>query len=228
MPSTLKGNFFQTGRYPTHKIYRWKNGGPPSSIVDPSISGNGDYCGEEDSGDDGGSGTGTGTGSGTATINVSISGVTFSPELVLGTNDAAGSGEITVTNVPTLVASENFTSLSSFSLFELFIDPRQVSGPGTYSMGTLESVFVNQTARAVIAFVTSDLKNADDNTSVLFESTSGTLTLSSYSESDGDQLTGNFSVSVSGDRVTGVDQNDDPIEETITGSITGNFDVTIQ
>ncbi len=214
------GNFFEAARYPTHRIFRWLDGAPPSVIPDVSVTGNGAYCGEGDSG---------GVSDGEFSVNISIPGfsVYFNPGLVIAANDTASSGEIVINNVPTISAFENATSMN-FDMFTIYFDPRQISGPGDYILRTLDQVLVSQNGEACIVFTTQDVKNVDDGTPVVFVSTSGTVSLDEYGESDGDTLAGSFSGSIAGDRVTGTDGSGDPIRSTVTGSVDGSFNLTIK
>lgn len=223
------GNFFQSARYPTRRYFRWVDGAPPKVIPDTSVTGNSEYCGEEDSGGGSGGGGGGGTGGdGSFSVSISIPGfsVFFDPDLVIASNDAASSGQVVVNNVPTITALENPTSLQ-FESFTLYFDPRQISGPGDYILRTLDQMLLNQNGEASIVFQGQDIKNVDDGSPVVFQATGGTVSLTEYGENNGDKLVGSFSASISGDRVTGTDGNGDPIVSTLTGTMNGSFNLTI-
>jgi len=161
------------------------------------------------------------------TINIPGFPLSFNPTLVIGANDAAATGDVNVSNVPTIFAFENAMSLS-LEMFALYFDPRQIDGPGDYILRSLDQVLMEQIGEASIVYVDNEIKNVDDGTPVVFTSTGGTVSLTKYGENDGDKLVGTFSATISGDRVYGVDANADPLESTVTGTMNGSFNVEVK
>lgn len=51
------------------------------------------------------------------------------------------------------------------------------------------------------------------------------MTLTTYDISDGGRMVGSFSAEIEGDQTVGTE--DDPIQTTVTGTITGSFDVPV-
>lgn len=77
-------------------------------------------------------------------------------------------------------------------------------------------------------FSSSLIRDKDEySTEVMFVSNGGKIELSEFSKSEGGRLVATFSATVSGERVTGIDKNGNYIYETISGSISGSFDLRV-
>jgi len=96
----------------------------------------------------------------------------------------------------------------------LSLDPRQISGPGTYSVGYYYDEMVDGLFQASLSYRTPDILTAG-GTPLGFGTDSGTLSLTSYGETAGDRIAGTFSATISY-------WGDGP---TIAGTISGSFDV---
>jgi hypothetical protein len=161
-------------------------------------------------------------------LTVNIPGVTtsFTPTVISATNEAEVGGEVAVNNAIGIEAYESI-SLNS-DIFALLLDQRQIFAPGTYSLGEVPAVFEDQSSEGSIAYQSADLTNADDGSPVAFVTSSGQITLLEYSVLSGSRLSGSFTAIISGDRVTGVDNNGNDTIESITGTLSGDFNVVIK
>ncbi|MFH1826040.1 MAG: hypothetical protein ABH823_01955 [bacterium] len=149
----------------------------------------------------------------------------FSPQTVVG---GFGSfyGTVTRTNLPTFTASEGTAiTATNNETITLISDPNSISiAGGTYDLNEEGKVFEDGLGSVGISYFTPQIRDADDGSFVVFSSISGTITFSSYGTTAGERLTGNFSAQISGIRTTDEEGEE---SETLTGTITGVFDVEL-
>ncbi|MBI4238532.1 MAG: hypothetical protein HY696_08985 [Deltaproteobacteria bacterium] len=200
-----------SARYPVRKVYRWAGGVEPVVGHDPSATGT-DYCDPLSQG---------------LSANVAIIGysVTFTPTTVTGANNGEYTGDVHLTDVVGITAYEG--SGSSMALALMLFDRLSIAGAGEYTLNTTDNVFDRHTGSAALSFTSPSITNADDGSSVGFESTGGSVTLTSWGTAIGDQIIGTYLATVSGTRVTGLDAWGSPQSETLTGTISGSFNVEI-
>lgn len=198
-----------------HKIFRWANGTAPAVRVDPATDRNPAYC---DSSWD--------SASFVADISIGGTPISFIPTTVVGSNQGTYDGTISLTGIPGIMALSG--SGTSTSAVTLLLDKRQISAPGVYGFGQADKVFEQYVGSASLQFFGPQIKNADDGSNVGFESTGGSVTLTTFGTANGDHIIGSYLATVSGARDTGqTDRNGSHITETITGTISGHFDVEI-
>ncbi len=213
--SYFTGTWVSSAKFPTRKVYRWRNGAPPTALPDPAVATNPRYCKDD------------GLGSGSLDVSISVPGfsLSFDPQLTIATSVSSFEGEITIPNVPSIFASESLVGLGE--IVWIFFDPRQITGPGTYTFGEPLEVFEDMLDEVLITYNSPDIMNLDDGSPVVFTSTGGTVTLTSYGVLDGDRLEGTFSATIAGRRTTSGPDEDPRTEVTLTGTITGAFDLEI-
>ncbi|MFC1495962.1 hypothetical protein ACFL52_00940 [Candidatus Margulisiibacteriota bacterium] len=161
-----------------------------------------------------------------ATVTIEGTGYTFSPQSIKGTFGTY-SGNVERSGLPAAYASEGATYTDTSSeLITILTNPSAISSSGgSYTLNEVDQVFDNSNGDANLNYTTPSITNVDDGSQVVFESTGGTITFTSYSTSSGDRMTGTFSAQVSGDRTT--DQAG-TTTVTLTGTITGTFDVALK
>ena len=136
-------------------------------------------------------------------------------------------GDVIVPNVPVINATGTFSDGTGFVFLQIALDPLQISGPGTYTLSTANDVFFNQAGEVALLFTTSDFTDVS-NELVLFLSTTGTLALTVYEPVSEGRLTGSFTATIEGQQVTKLPEGDeDPTIATLTGTISGSFDVPL-
>jgi len=118
-------------------------------------------------------------------------------------------------------------SPSAADLLMMF-DRRQITGTGIYALAQPDVVFDKQAAQTSFVYAGPAFTNANDGTPVVFSSTGGSVTLMWFGTSIGAKVTGRFSATLSGDQTTGPDGQGGWLSRTITGTVTGDFDVTIE
>ncbi len=164
-------------------------------------------------------------GEGTLSATVSISG--YSRSFVVRAI-AAGLGSYNdVGGYPAIVATNDTefrpTSVLDYDYLMIFMD-KGLSAPGTFSLVDFDL----DLGDAMVAFTTPLIRDAGTTSNVVFSSMSGTLTLQNYGTAIGQRLRGSFNATVEGERETTMPGADDPEYETISGTIVGNFDATIE
>ena len=212
--------WFDAPKYATRRVYRWKDGKAPAVEADPEVAGDVATCAA------GGGGT-VGGNSLSAKPKVPGYGLSFDPTTLKGTNLASYDGGVTLTDVIAVYGAETATTGTPDTL-ELMLDRRQVAAAGTYLLKPSDQVFDAQTAKAAIRFKTPDIANADDGLPVVFEATNGSVVLSAWGTEVGDRLTGTFDAAITGTHVTGTGTDGTPVQETLSGTLTGTFDVEIE
>jgi hypothetical protein len=80
---------------------------------------------------------------------------------------------------------------------------------------------------ATVTFSSPVITNANDGSQVVFEATGGFTILSQWGTAFGDRLSGTFNASLTGMRVAGPDTNGRPINQTLSDTATGTFNVVI-
>lgn len=208
--SYFTGTWQQTAKYPTRKFYRWASGSAPSVIADTSVASDSAAC------------SAASGGSFSATIAITGYTISFSPTTSIASNQGTYTGSTSVTGLPSILAYEG--SGVGADLITITFDKRQVSGAGSYSLGTLNGVFESYAGSAVLAYTGPTVTDADTGDQVAFESTGGSITLTSYGTTVGDHLTGTYLANISGTRVT----NSQGSTSTLTGTVNGSFDLQIQ
>ena len=163
-------------------------------------------------------------------VTVSVPGfsVDFSPSGVIGGEGDLFVGAETVPNVPSINAAAKPNGGTGAEFLLMQFDPRQISGPGTYTFSTIIDVFFNQAGAVGLVFSTLDITDVSDNPVSLL-STGGTMTLTVYKPGSGGRLAGSFTATVEGQQVTKLPEGDeDPTIVTLTGTITASFDAPIE
>ena len=163
----------------------------------------------------------------TLTMNFDIPGfnINFSPTIV--TAAKTGGAE----HILIIAAIENPQStLNSQNFFGIQIDSRQINGAGTYTIGmVLEEIDPEvQAGQAAVLMRLNDITNTTDGSIVGFVSNSGTIAFTEFNAISGDRISGSYSANVLGERVTGIDEEDNEIIEIVTGSVNGEFSMIIQ
>lgn len=162
-----------------------------------------------------------------ATLSIPGYSITFSPTVIVGSDSGSFTGDVTLSDVPSLFAGEGLSA--SVDIITMAFDKRQGFGPGTYTLDEMDDVFDNQNGEAALIFSGPGITNATNGSFVVFESTSGSVTLTEFGTSVSERLTGSFSATVRGERETGeTDSNGDDVEEVLTGTISGTFDVLVE
>ncbi len=161
---------------------------------------------------------------GTFSASITIPGfsLTFAPSLVVGENDGMFSGTITVSNIPTVSAAENITDPFNSAIMALMFDPREIVETGTFRFS--DQAFEERVGEATLFYTTPQIADPD-GTHVVFDAISGTVTLTAFDSNSGGRLAGTFNATVEGTQDIGTE--DDPMERTLTGTITGSFDVPV-
>ena len=212
--------WFDPAKYMTPKVFRWKDGKAPAVEADPALAADDATC------EAGGGGT-VGGNSLAAKPKVPGYGLAFDPTTIKGTNLASYDGGVTLTDVVAVYGAETATTGTPDTL-ELMFDRRQITASGTLLLKPSDQVFDAQAAKAALRFKTPDITNADDGLPVLFEATNGSVVLSAWGTEVGQRLTGTFDAAITGPHVTGTATDGTPIEETLSGTLTGTFDVVIE
>lgn len=209
--SYFTGTWVSEAKYPTRKVYRWAGGSAPTASPDPAAAGDSSAC--------------AAASGGSFTASVSITGYTlsFSPTTALASNQGSIGGAFNVDSLPAIESIEG-SGLSGEVVAFLF-DRRQIFGAGSLSFGTSDSVFGTQAAEVVLTYSGPDITHADNGADVVFDSTGGSVTLTSYGTSVGDRLTGSYLANISGTRRTNAAGTQ---SATLTGTVSGSFDLEIQ
>jgi hypothetical protein len=160
-----------------------------------------------------------------ASISIPGYAISFSPTVVMGSNQGTYDGTIHLNNVVGVFASESGTLPQ---VVTIMFDRQQIAGPTTCQFKSVDQVFESESACAAMTFFSPAITNADDGSPVVFEATSGVTILSQWGTALGDRLSGTFSASLTGTRVTGLDASGRPIEQSLSGTATGAFNVVIQ
>lgn len=219
-----------SARYPSRKVVRWKNGTPPRFIPDPATSNNEGMCGATST-DGGVPGDGGGGTSVTITADIDIPGypVVFVPTRLGATNQGTFDGTVHLADLIGIEAGQGGAcgqqTMPTADLLLMF-DRRQITGPTTLAARETDQVFESQYGEAALNFFSMSIANVDGSP-VVFESTGGSMTLTSWGTATGDRLVGSYAVAVRGTRTTGYDQYDDPIDVDLSGTIEGTFNVGI-
>jgi hypothetical protein len=110
----------------------------------------------------------------------------------------------------------------------LVMNPSKISGTGAVAvyLGTAEKVFTSEanSKAAMLTYFTPLIKNADDNSPVVFEATSGSVIFTNYTDVAGGRLIGSFTANIAGSRETSATGGH---RVALTGSITGCFDAEL-
>ena len=158
--------------------------------------------------------------------SISIPGYTisFSPTFVVGSNQGTYDGAVHLNNIVGAFASESGTNPQ---VATILLDRNQILGPTTCMFKPANQVFESESACAAMTFFSPVITNANDGSQVVFEATGGVTILSQWGTAFGDRLSGTFNASLTGTRVAGLDTNGSPINQTLSGTATGAFNVVI-
>lgn len=161
----------------------------------------------------------------TSTLAIPGYTVSFHPTVIMGTNQGTYDGNVHLKDVIGVVAAEGASGLVPMAV--LMFDRYRVGGPGQCQFSPANMVFENKTTCAAMAFSTPAIANTDDQSPVAFEATGGTVTITQWGTKLGERLSGTFNATLTGTRVTGSNPAGTPIEQTLSGTATGAFDVEI-
>lgn len=213
----IDASYFRNHNLMSRKIFRWTDGTAPGVVIDPDVANNPAYC-DSSSWDEASLVVDIWTSNGPT--------ITFDPDIIIGSNQGTYDGNISLTSIPGVMATQG--SGSNAAGLVLLLDSRQIPGPSYISFNALDMVFDNMAATAALIFFTPLITNGDDGSPVVFYAVGGFGTLQSYGTTTGDYLIGDFSTSLFGKRDTGrVDQHGSQITENVYGSISGRFNVQI-
>ena len=166
-----------------------------------------------------------------ATVVINETNYAFSPIYVAGTFSSV-TGSINRSGLPTAFACERTgAEVYDGDVLTIMTDPNTTtSAPATYIFNEEDKVFGDSNGSAALIYHTPSITHADNGTIVIFESTSGSITYTSYGSTLESYMSGTFEAIVAGSRETVANPDEDEIDdsrETLTGTITGSFGVTL-
>jgi hypothetical protein len=160
------------------------------------------------------------------TLNATVSIPGYSRSFVARTVLAALGTYNDVGGYPGVIATSDTefrpTSGFEYDYLVLFMD-KGLSAPGTFSLAD-DLDFGD----AILVFSTPLIRDAGTVDNVAFGSTTGSLTLQNYATAVGQKLKGSFNATVVGEREITLPGAENPEDETITGTIVGSFEATIE
>lgn len=163
-----------------------------------------------------------------ATVVIEGDTLPYNPGFISG---AYGSftGDVSLTGLPSVfsTAGASLTDFLTNDTILILTDPSDISASGgTFAMRSEDTVFNNGVGAASLTYHTPEITNEDDGDVVIFEVSGGSITFTEYDNQVGGRLVGTFDTNITGDR-TLVDELGNESEETLTGNISGSFDVEI-
>ncbi|MDD5382344.1 MAG: hypothetical protein PHH60_01640 [Candidatus Margulisbacteria bacterium] len=162
-----------------------------------------------------------------ATVTIKNTDYPFSPITIVGGFGSYSSPPFVRNNLPAIAATEGAPGNIHVDMISIVTDPNTITSTGVpYDFNEGDKVFQQSIGEATLIYSTPAITNVDDGTEVGFDSNGGTITFSSYSTTAGDRLIGTFSANVTGTRDTN-QQGQPHTSETLTGTISGYFDVEL-
>ncbi|MBI1910026.1 MAG: hypothetical protein HYS22_07650 [Deltaproteobacteria bacterium] len=161
-----------------------------------------------------------------ATIKINGANISFDPKTIVG-GFGTFTGDVKRINLPTAFASEGASATDlTQTMVNIITDPDDINAGNTYNLNETDTVFEQNTGSASIIFNSPKITHDDNGEQVVFGSTGGTITLTSYGETGGSRMTGTFTANMSGKKrvvTNGVES-----DQTLTGTISGSFDVLLE